>query len=451
MNKKTLTIYFILSLVILTGGCSAFSDFKGVIFKDKKTAEGKRIPILQAESDLTPSAELKDAQMNLPESWVNESWPQTGGYPNHAMGQLELGRKLKKVWSAYIGSDSYDFNPLVISPIAVKHTVFTLDNRSQLSAFKLSDGSLKWRFSLKPKDENKGNIGGGLAYAEGRLFITNGYKQLICANPDTGKLIWKTPLPSPARSAPTVSEGKVYLITLNNQLMVFSTADGSLLWNYSGINNTTNLLGSSTPAVQPSLVVLPLSSGELIGLRPENGQVVWGDNISASSRTDTLFSISDIKGMPVIDQGTIYASSFSGRLVAIDEVSGQRLWQQKIGSSEMLWSAGDALFVINNDQHLIALNRQTGAVYWIKELQPKEKNKKLNTQAWKGPVFAGGRLIIASTKGRVLEIDPQTGKILNSFKTEDGVVVTPIVANNTLLLLTEEGELIAYRSKKGKK
>lgn len=446
MNKKVLMKCIILSMVVFTVGCS---DLKHAFFKEEKPrAEGKRIPILQAEGKISPNADLKNAEMKISDPWINEAWPQTGGYPNHSMGHLALNTKLKPVWSAYIGAESYDFNPLVVSPIVVKHTIFTLDNLSRLSAFSLSDGSRKWRFSIKPKGEDKGEIGGGIAFSNGRLFVTNGYKQLICANPDNGKMIWEAKLPSPSRSAPTVADGRVYVITLDNKLLVFSTEDGSLLWNYSGISKTTNLLGSASPAVQSSLVVLPLSSGEIIGLRPENGQVVWGDNISSNYSADTMFSISDIRSMPVIDQGIVYASSFSGRLAAIDAISGQRVWEQKIGISEMPWSSNDALFVISNEQQLISLNRHTGGIYWIQDLQPREKDGKLNTQVWRGPVLAGGRLIVASSEGIVLEINPSNGKLLHKFKAEDGIVASPIVANGTLLLLTDEGELVAYRPKR---
>lgn len=447
MNRKFLNILFILTLAVsVTSGCSKFSDFKGVMRKDtKKEAEGKRIPILEKTLELSSDPILADREISLPDAWTNTLWPQAGGYPNHAMGQVSLKKNLKERWSAYIGSSDKSFNPLTISPIVVGKTVFTLDSRSKLSAFDLKTGDKKWAFAINPPNEERGTLGGGLAFSAGKIYATSGYKQILAIKPETGELIWSKELPSPARSAPTVSAGRIYLLTLENHLISLSEDDGEIIWTYSGIKSTTNLLGSAAPTVDPNLVVLPLSTGEIIGLRPENGQIAWHDNIASTSRTDTMFTIADVRSQPVIDQGIVYASSYSGRMVAIDAINGRRLWQQQIGSTEMPWSAGDAVYVIDNNQRLIALNRMSGKVYWIKNIQPKDDKKKDDIQVWKGPVLAGGRLILASNTGKILEINPQNGDLIRKFKTGDGVVMAPIVAGNTLLLLTDDGDLVAYR------
>jgi len=446
MNRKIIALLLVLIVsTSFTSGCSTFSDFKGVWKKDKsKKEEGERIPILKASLDLKEDLSLSNQTINLPDIWDNKLWPQSGGYPNKAMGQLELGKNLKKAWSVYIGSEDVDFNPLTIQPIVVENTIYTLDSRSRLSAFDIARGKKKWEFSINPPYEERGALGGGIAYSSGKIYAANGYKQLLCIKPDTGELIWSKELPSPSRSAPTVSSGKIYVITLDNHLIAMSEKDGEILWTYSGIKTNTNLLGSAAPTVDPDLVVLPLSTGELIGLRPENGQIAWHDNIASAAAVDTAFTISDIRAQPVIDQGLVYASSYSGRMVALDAVTGQRVWQQQIGSTEMPWSAGDAIYIIDKDQKLIALNRKTGGIYWIKNIQPDEKDKE-DRPVWKGPILAGGRLIIASNKGKLLEINPQNGDLIRRIKIGDGVVLSPLVANKTLFLLTDSGEVVAYR------
>ncbi len=447
MKKTYIAIFVILTAVSLSScSSSPFKNFKSVWSKDKgDKEEEKRIPILQnGLSDVKADETLQGSTINLPDAWNNDLWPQYSGFPNRAMGQLTLAPKLKKRWTAYIGSNNVDFNPLTIQPIVAENLVFTLDNRSHLSAFDLKEGDKKWEFAINPPEEKKETLGGGLAYSSGKLYATNGYKQLLCINPADGKLLWRKEIPYPAKSAPTVSDGRIYVVTLNNNLMVFSEESGEILWTYSGIEPKATLLGAASPSVNTSIVVLPMSSGELIGLRPENGQVVWQDNLSASNRTDTMFSIADVRAQPIIDQGLVYASSFSGRMVAIDEITGQRVWQHNIGTSETPWSAGDALFMIDNNQKLMAINRMSGKIYWIKDIQPQKKDSD-DIQTWKGPVFAGGRLIIASTTGKVIEINPQNGELINKFKIDGGAVLQPVVANGTLIILTEDGELIAYR------
>jgi outer membrane protein assembly factor BamB len=62
-----------------------------------------------------------------------------------------------------------------------------------------------------------------------------------------------------------------------------------------------------------------------------------------------------------------------------------------------------------------------------------------------GPVLAGGRLILASNQGQMVEVNPQDGKILKTSDLPGDVMIAPLVADNTLILLTQSGELVAYR------
>lgn len=442
--KNILNISAAVFAVILLSSCARLESF----FTDSKLPPltGERISILQLQQELTPNPELQKTPLVMPEPWLNKYWPQTGGYPNHAMGHLTLDANLKKVWESSIGAGGDRRHPLIVQPVVADGMVFTLDTEAQVTAFNLVDGKKKWTISSAPLGEtHKNYIGGGLAYSSGKLYVTNGYKQLICINPASGSMVWRASVPSPARSAPTAVGGKIYLITLDNRLMVFDGSDGTPLWNYAGVTETTNLLGSVSPAVDAALVVLPLSSGEIFGLRVENGQVVWEDNLSAVRRSGAFSSIADIRGQPVIDQGLIYAVSFSGRMVAIDEVSGQRVWQREIGSAEMPWTAGATVFVLSTDQQLIALTRQNGDIRWITPLQRFEDDSKDKPVVWTGPILAGGRLILASNRGKMVEIDPQDGRVMKYTDLPGDIMIAPVVADRTLLFLTQDGDLVAYR------
>jgi outer membrane protein assembly factor BamB len=432
------------ALLCMLSGC----DKAKSLFSDEDNTpplKGERISVLQLQKDLVADPALASQGVALPDAWVNKFWPQRGGYPNHALGQLSLGTALKPAWKAGIAAGDRR-TPLTAMPIVADSTVFALDGKGDLSAFDLGNGKRKWRVTTVPKgEEDSGAVGGGIAYSSGRLYATSGYKYLAALNPADGAVIWKAPLPAPARAAPTVMEDKVYVVTLDNHLLVFGAENGQPQWNYAGVSETTNLLGSASPAADQSLIVLPLSSGEIVGLRPENGQVVWEDNLSSVRRTGSLASISDIKGLPVIDQGVVYAASFSGRMVALDQVTGQRLWQREIGSAETPWAAGDTVFVMSSEQQLVALTRSGGEIRWVTALPRYEKDDREKPVIWSGPVLAGGRLLLVSTSEKIAEIDPQDGKILKQSDLGGSADLPPLVAENTLIVLTKDGEIRAFR------
>lgn len=432
--------------VSLLSGCD---KAKQMFSSDDMTPplKGERISVLQLQGDLVPNPAYKDVRVSLPEPWINQFWPQRGGYPNHALGHLALSNGvLKRVWTADVGAGGDNRTPLTAVPIVAEKTVYALDTDGQISAFDLADGSRKWRQSTVPKGEkDTGAVGGGLAYSSGRIFVTNGYRYLVAVNPDTGAVMWKSTLPSPSRGAPTVMNDRIYVVTLDNSLLVYNAQDGTQHWKYTGLSETTNLLGSASPAADESLVVLPLSSGEIYGLRPENGQVVWEDNLSAIRRAGSLASISDIKGLPVIDQGVVYAVSFSGRMVALDQITGRRLWQREIGSAETPWAAGETVFVLTSAQQLAALSRATGDVLWVTQLPRYEDGDSEEPIVWSGPVLAGGRLFAVSNNGVMAVVNPQDGKVLGREKLGAPAYLPPVVASSTLIVLTRDGKLRAYR------
>lgn len=426
--------------------CALTALLSGCSDNDDHVLPGERISVLQLQTQLQPSPELKSTPITLPETWVNKFWPQTGGYPNHAMGHVALGANLKKAWSASVGKGGDVRDPLTAGPIAAENLVFTIDTAGTVTAFDIQTGKKKWEQSVVPRgEEDTGALGGGLAYAAGKLFVTCGYKSIVAIDPNTGAQVWKAPLTAPARSAPTVMDDKVYVITFDNKLYSFSAADGTPQWNYAGLGQTTNLLGSAAPAADATLVVLPLSSGEIFGLRPENGQVVWEDNLSAVRRAGALSSIADIRGLPVIDQGVVFAVSYSGRMVALDQITGKRLWQREVGSAEMPWAAGDTIFLLSTEEQMTALSRQSGGIYWVADLPRFEDKDHDKPIVWTAPLLAGGRLLTASSNGELRAFDPLTGKLLQKTDIGEGVTIDPIVTTNTLLILSQDGTLTAWR------
>jgi hypothetical protein len=63
---------------------------------------------------------------------------------------------------------------------------------------------------------------------------------------------------------------------------------------------------------------------------------------------------------------------------------------------------------------------------------------------WNGPVMFDGKLLLASSSRRGVIISPETGKVLQSFKLPGRVLVAPIVANQIVYMVTNEGDLLAY-------
>ena len=241
--------------------------------------------------------------------------------------------------------------------------------------------------------------------------------------------------------------GRVYITTIDSRLIALDATDGTTLWEYRGIGETAGLLGAASPAVNQTSVIGVFSSGEITALRAENGSVAWSDNLSSlQSFGGGLESLSDITAMPVMSQGLIITMSFSGKIAAIDERSGLRVWQREIGGTRTPWVVGNSLFVLSAENQLIGMNLTDGSIYWITELARFEDEKHMEDPIeWSAPIMAGDRLILTGSNGTLVEVNPHNGEIYQQTKIKDKVELTPALANGTLYMLSENGTLSAYR------
>ena len=70
---------------------------------------------------------------------------------------------------------------------------------------------------------------------------------------------------------------------------------------------------------------------------------------------------------------------------------------------------------------------------------------RLDRVEWFGPVLAANRLVLVSSTGNIVTISPTTGRLLGRVVGREGFVAPPVIVDNTMLLVTENGDLVAYR------
>ena len=425
------------------GGCSSWNPFED---KPPPPLPGERFPVLQYQQNITPDPRLADLSVELPRPEANPAWPQSGGYPNHDMSHLALGADPKPVWSSSIGSGSSKSRRLIAQPVTADGKVFAMDARARVTALDAQTGNELWQVSVLPNEEDEGEVGGGIAFDSGRLFVATGAAEVVALEAASGKVLWRTPIPAPVHSAPTIADGKVFVVSVENELNAINAEDGKKLWFHTGLAESAGFLGGASPAVDRNVVVVPHTSGELFALRVENGRPIWSDALASIQRVTAVAALADIRGDPVIDRGLVYAVSNSGRMAAIDLRTGNRVWDLDIGALQTPWAAGEYVYVLTNNAEVLCVRRESGRVRWATTLGPYvNKDEREKGIFWTGPVLAGDRLIVAGSHGEALSISPYTGKVLGWLKLNKGVMISPIVANNTLYVLDDGGRLTAMR------
>jgi outer membrane protein assembly factor BamB len=423
-------------------GCSTFDDWFGA----KKTPlPGKREALLLDRRGLV--VEDNPPKVVLPPATRNAAWPQAGGNPAHYMGHLAANQRLTEAWKSDIGEGGGYRRIIMAQPVVLNGIVYTMDSNARVTAFKLADGTRLWRVDTKPKHTDSTNVGGGLGVDGTTLYADNGLLQLVALNAATGKEIWRQDIGVPARSAPTIADGRVFLLTIDDRMLAYAASDGHPLWTFRSDQPATGMLGSPAPAYTSGLVIGGFGSGELATLRADSGTVVWTDGLGASRGRASAGNFLSIRGLPVVANLKVYAVSMGGLLVCEDVPTGRRLWDRDVAGEDTPWVAGDWMFIISARQQVAALNINDGKVAWVTDLpQWEDPEKRKDIITWYGPLLVSDRLVVTGTTNMALSISPYTGEILGRQTLSSAAApFAPIVADGTVLVVTNDGRLIALR------
>ncbi|MEO1491007.1 MAG: PQQ-binding-like beta-propeller repeat protein [Pseudomonadota bacterium] len=425
-------------VAVLLSGCGLFGD-------DKERLSGERIRIRDQQA--VNQAVSQAAATPLPAPVSNAAWTQTNGQSSHASGHLSAPSTPSRAWQVSAGSGGGGDSAITSTPIVFGGRIFVMDAAGQVSAHDTATGATAWEISLAPEGEGDDEgFGGGLASDGEIIYATTGFGEIIAISPSDGSTIWRQRVDAPFRAAPAVANGTVVAVTRDNRAVAVSARSGSVTWQINGIAAAAGLLGGASPAIQGDLVVLPFTSGEVIGAQLSTGRRIWNAVLGGARRGLARSSISDVTGDPVIAGRAVIAANQSGRIVAIDGQNGRRGWTRSIGSTGPLWAAGRSIFMTTDDSTVTRLDLQSGQTVWRTKIPAfEDEEDREDPIAYSGPVLAGGNVLVTDSTGKMLVFDPDTGAERSPIDLSGGSVTGPVVAGGTVYVLTDDGDLHAFR------
>ncbi len=434
-----------------------------------RASEGQRVSILEFEQSLTPSAALSGRDFFLPGPQAATAWTQPGGNADNAIEHVIAAPELAIAWRRDIGAGSSRTRQVMSPVVADNGRIFVMDGESTVTAVDANTGTVVWKADVKVADNERGGrffglglgggatgggFGGGVAVGAGKVFVSSGYRNMTALDVATGEVAWTTKVDLPIHGAPTVSGQRVYAIDVDNQLMAFNVNTGVQEWSYRGITEPARIMRASSPAVSGETVLAPFSSGELVALRASNGQPVWQEVLSRTSRTSALSELRDIAGRPVVSRGFVYAISQSGVMQAMDLRTGQPRWSLPVAGVNAPLPVGDVVYVVSKDGELTVVNRDSGQVYWTRDLNEGRVRteggvfgigSKTVRPVWSGPILASNRLILVNSDGELVAFDPKTGALQSTLKLGAAAFIAPAAYNGALYVLTDKGQLVSIR------
>jgi len=437
---------FLAAAALALPGCETIDSIFG---SSKTPLPGERQSVIQAERRVAADPALADRPVTLPAPTALAEWPQAGGNLAHDPGHASVGEGLREAWRASIGTGSSYRRRITTGPVLAGGTVYTADAFGTVSAFDAATGARRWTRETTPEKDDVGAVGAGLAFADGTLYAATGMAEVMAIDPADGRIRWRVSTPAPTRGGITVSGSRIFVPTTENNLLALSTEDGRNLWTYRASPVSAVPLGLPAPAVEGETVVAGFPSGELAALRAADGRVVWTESLSSggqAARRGGLAELAGVAGLPVIHEGRVIAVGQGNTALMVDLRSGRRLWERDVGSGRSPAVAGEWIFVVTSENQLAAMGRADGRARWVTPLDERPARDRRSEPATFGaPLVAGGRILVPSSLGEALLVDPADGKVAARLRLPGGVTLPAIAVAGMVYMVTDDGSLVALR------
>lgn len=171
-------------------------------------------------------------------------------------------------------------------------------------------------------------------------------------------------------------------------------------------------------------------------------QKLWETTVGAGAKKQY------VRLTPALADGRIYAASYDGVVVAVDALSGQRLWQSATGlpiSSGVGVTATGLVLVGASKGQVVALNQTDGQEVW---------RAQLSSEVLAPPRANGGMVVIRTIDGKFTGLDVRTGERRWVYAYATPVLslrgsAPPLLTHDLIIAGLDTGKLLVLSLSKG--
>ncbi len=360
-------------------------------------------------------------------------------YPPQPLPDHSGEASLQREWRDHSGFGErwrgYDLKPalqgqLLISGDAQGH-LQALDLEGSL----LSSSKLLWRKQLDA------GVSAGLTLVDDHLWVATQNGQLLKLDALSGQELWQARLPSEALSQPQVRNQLVVVQTADGRVTAFNRDTGRQLWSYDSLIPSLTLRGTATPKLTSTQVFAGFANGKLVALDNASGQPRWDAQIAQPQGRTDIERLVDVDGQARLAEGLLIVNSYQGQTQALDPFSGRSRWSQDLSSFHSPLVHQDRVIVVDEASQIHALDLASGSSLW--------KQEALFGRQLTEPVLLSGQLVVADYQGYIHLLDPETGQVTGRQAFDlDGIRSTPLVNEDRLLVHSIRGRLGLFTLKK---
>ncbi len=337
-----------------------------------------------------------------------------------------------RIWSVNAGSGTGKHRALKLVVAVAGANIYTADYRGRVYAFNRVTGQRIWRQDVRQYITAGPGVGNGI------VVVATDNARIVALNANNGYILWSTAVPDEVLAAPKISQGYVLVKTINGSLLAYSVKSGKRLWYYHHGSPLLVLRGSSVPAVSGNKVVVGFADGKVDAVNLHSGHLLWERVIATPKGLTQVEQMVDIDADIKIYGSDVFAATYQGNIADLDLNTGRPQWRHKISSYAGLAVGLGQVYVSDAESHIWNFDTITGGVDW--------RQLKLDARFITGPAIVGRSIVVGDKEGYLHWLAKSDGRfVARVFVDSSGIVATPVVVNHIVYVVTQRGNLVAYR------
>lgn len=253
---------------------------------------------------------------------------------------------------------------------------------------------------------------------------------------EAGRVLWRQKLGVQTYTTPLVAGNRVFVLAGDRKVMAFDAAGGAPLWKRQRIQETLVLQYPVLLSAYRNFLLMGLS-GDLVAYNPDTGTEQWYVGMAKSRSTNEIEQLVDLVGKHFRDGDVLCARSFQTAVSCADMKEHRLLWTKSANGLHGVDGNAQHIFAVDANGMVMARQRADGEVAWL--------NNRLLFRALSAPTVIGNLLAVGDGEGFVHFVSAETGRLTGRVQTGSGVSISPIAVGDTLLVLTDDGGIRAFR------
>jgi outer membrane protein assembly factor BamB len=254
---------------------------------------------------------------------------------------------------------------------------------------------------------------------------------------EAGRTLWRQRVPARVVTAPFVAGERVFVMSVDRVVHAFDALNGRRLWTLQRPGDALTLAQGGVLTSYRNLLIVGQGS-RMTAVDPLRGTVQWEVPLATPRGTNEVERLADLIGPAVRVGDRLCARAFQSSAGCLDASRGTLLWSKGSGGAQALAADSERVVGADASDRITAWKATSGDVIW--------NHERLLNRGLSGALMVGNAVLFGDSQGFVHFMSATTGETQQRLPTDGSPVVgTPVLHDGTVLVVTRNGGLFAFR------